>query len=177
MFDTDSEILEIVDEMDLVVGNATRKTIHDNDLIHRAVHIFLFNPNGEIFVQKRSARKDRHPLKVDSSAAGHVSPGEAYLEAANRELKEELSISEELREVLRVPPCPATGYEHVVLFQACTDEEPVLNLEEAIGGWFLTPDQLSYAMKTSPDDFVPAFILLWDKYQGRPDEGSDSASP
>jgi 16S rRNA (adenine1518-N6/adenine1519-N6)-dimethyltransferase len=177
MFGTDSEILDIVDEKDLVVGSATRKTIHENGLIHRAVHVFVFNPNGRIFVQKRSAHKDRYPLKVDSSAAGHVDPGETYLEAAKRELREELSISRELSEILRLPPSPDTGCEHVVLFQACTDEEPVLNLEEAIGGWFLTPDQLSCAMKTSPNDFVPAFILLWDKYQGRPDEGRDPASP
>jgi len=173
MFDTDLEILEIVDEDDRAVGRATRKEIHDHDLLHRAVHVFVLNLRGEIFVQRRSEYKDRHPLKIDSSAAGHVDPGETYLEAAHRELREELSISQDLKEILRLPPSLETGHEHVVLFEAVTEEEPALNLREAIEGWFLTPGQLSQTMKTNPHDFVPAFLLLWDKYQGKMNESRD----
>lgn len=170
MFDTDLEILEIVDEDDRVVGRAARKEIHDHNLLHRAVHVFVFNLRGAIFVQKRSVSKDRHPLKLDSSAAGHVDPGETYTEAAHRELSEELSISPHLREILRLPPSQETGYEHVVLFEAVTEEIPVLNRHEAVGGWFLTPAELSHAMKVNPHDFVPAFVLLWDKYQDKMNE-------
>ncbi|MEI8183295.1 MAG: NUDIX domain-containing protein [Desulfomonile sp.] len=77
-YSTDSEILETVGAADRVTGQATRREIHDKGLLHRAVHIFVFNSSGEIFVQRRAGHKDRHPLKLDSSAAGHVDPGESY---------------------------------------------------------------------------------------------------
>ena len=38
--------------------------------------------DGELFLQKRSRLKDRHPNVWDSSAAGHVDAGEEYDEAA-----------------------------------------------------------------------------------------------
>ena len=84
--------------------------------MHRAVHIFVFNEAGEIYVQRRSEAKDRHPGKLDSSAAGHVDPGESYHETAMRELREEIGIKRTLEEVFRVQASEITDHEHVVLF-------------------------------------------------------------
>ena len=50
-------------------------------------------PPGELFLQKRSPWKDKHPNKWDSSAAGHLDAGEDYETAARRELSEELGLS------------------------------------------------------------------------------------
>ena len=92
MYSTDSEILEIVDSHDKVIGTGTRGEIHRMGFFHRAVHMFVFNPAGQVYIQRRSRSKDRHPGKLDSSAAGHVDPGETYEETAIRELQEELGI-------------------------------------------------------------------------------------
>jgi len=87
------ELYDIVDEADRVVGQATRGECHGNpDLIHRVVHIFLFNHAGELLLQKRSANKDIQPGKWDTSVGGHVDGGERYGEAARRELAEELGV-------------------------------------------------------------------------------------
>lgn len=167
MHSTDDEILEVVDENDVVVGLATRKEIHQKKLIHRAVHIFLFNSAGSLFVQRRSPRKDTHPLKLDSSAAGHVDPGERYVDAAARELYEELGLRAQLEEVLRLPPSEETGFEHVVLYATCTDLTPLVDPDEIIEGSFVPPQELSAKMSQNADDFVPAFLRLWERYQGR----------
>ncbi|MBI4962681.1 MAG: NUDIX domain-containing protein [Desulfomonile tiedjei] len=161
---TDEEILEIVDSRDKVIGKATRAEIHRKGLMHRAVHIFVFNSQGEIYVQRRSEVKDRHPLKLDSSAAGHVDPGESYEQTAVRELEEELGIPARVRQVLRVAACEQTDNEHVMLFKVETDQEPVPNPEEVKWGGFMALGKLSSMMKETPEDFVPAFILLWNKF-------------
>ena len=86
------ELFDIVDELNQVTGQGTRREIHEGSLRHRAVHMFLVNKHGAVLLQKRSLWKDRQPGKWDSSAAGHLDAGESYEEAAVRELKEELGV-------------------------------------------------------------------------------------
>ncbi|MEP6822650.1 MAG: 16S rRNA (adenine(1518)-N(6)/adenine(1519)-N(6))-dimethyltransferase RsmA, partial [Chthoniobacterales bacterium] len=97
------EPFAVVDAADRVIGAAPRSTVHGNNLLHRAVHILLFNDAGEVFLQKRSLLKDRHPGVWDSSAAGHVDAGEEYDDAAERDLKEELGVQSRLERVLKLP--------------------------------------------------------------------------
>ncbi|MCP3925821.1 MAG: NUDIX domain-containing protein [Desulfobacterales bacterium] len=87
------EIFDIVDKNDVVTGIAARSEVHGNpDLIHRVVHILVFNSKGELFLQKRSINKDIQPGKWDTSVGGHLDSGETYEEAGFREMKEELYI-------------------------------------------------------------------------------------
>jgi isopentenyl-diphosphate Delta-isomerase len=169
VYSTDSEILEIVDSHDTVIGTGTRGEIHRMGFFHRAVHMFVFNPAGQVYIQRRARSKDRHPGKLDSSAAGHVDPGETYEETAIRELQEELGIRAEVKEILRVPASEQTDNEHVVLFEVVSESEPVPNPEEIQWGAFMSREKVTKLMDQSPDDFVPAFILLWRKFiqQGR----------
>ena len=158
------EILDVIDENDVVISRATRKEVHSNGLPHRAVHIFLFNSSGQIYGQRRSANKDSHPLKLDSSAAGHLDSGENYAEAAVRELFEELSINTDLEEEFRFGPDARTDNERVALFTCRCDDTPMPNLDEIIHGDFWIPADLSTAMSLNAGDFVPAFVTLWSMY-------------
>ena len=69
-----------------------RSEVHRLGLLHRAVHVLVFNSRGEIFLQKRSMTKDREPGKWDSSSSGHVDSGEDYDACAVRELREEIGL-------------------------------------------------------------------------------------
>lgn len=161
------EILDIINEADQVIGSASRREIHASGLSHRAVHIFLFNSLGEIYVQKRSKHKDNHPLKLDSSAAGHIDSGEDYFEAAHRELMEELNLRADLVEELRFGPDIATDNERVVLYTCISDHEPKPNPDEIVSGSFWRPAELTRAMSERPAEFVPAFVLLWELYRNK----------
>jgi isopentenyldiphosphate isomerase len=87
------EIFDVVDPEGRPVGRARRSEVHGNPaLIHRAVHVLVFNPEGCLYLQKRSADKDIQPGKWDTSVGGHVGLGEAVEEAARREMREELGI-------------------------------------------------------------------------------------
>lgn len=83
-----------MDESGRVIGRAPRSACHGNpELLHQAVHVFVLNRAGEVFLQKRSARKDVQPGKWDTSVGGHVDEGETPGAAASRELREELGLS------------------------------------------------------------------------------------
>jgi len=89
------EMLEVVDKDGKVQGLAKRSDIHrDPSLIHRVVHVLVFDNKGRLLLQKRSMNKDVAPGKWDTSVGGHVNPGEGILEAAKREMKEELGVTD-----------------------------------------------------------------------------------
>ena len=52
----DAEMLSVVDSDDHVVGTERRDKIHELGLRHRAVHVLIFNNNGDLFLQKRGVR-------------------------------------------------------------------------------------------------------------------------
>ena len=84
------EIFDLVNERDEVVGQATRSEVHAKRLMHRAVHILVFSPEGKLLLQRRSKTKDQCPDVWGTSCAGHVDSGEDYDSSARREYGEEL---------------------------------------------------------------------------------------
>ena len=88
-----TEYFDIVDDNDNVIGSALRSECHgDPSLVHRTAHVLVFNPAGQLLLQKRSIHKDIQPGKWDTSVGGHLDPGESYRDAAIREMAEELGI-------------------------------------------------------------------------------------
>ncbi len=62
-------------------------------MIHKVVHVLVFNKKGEILLQKRALNKDVAPGRWDTSVGGHVSIGENLIFSSKREMQEELSIN------------------------------------------------------------------------------------
>lgn len=160
------EIFDVVNERDEVIGRETRREVHRIGLKHRAVHVFVFNARGEVFLQKRSITKDTHPGVWDSSASGHLDCGEDYDACVMRELREEigLKLSECPRRVFKVSPCDETGQEFVWLYR-CSDEGPfTLHPEEIERGDWFTSERVTEWIEERPQDFAPAFVLIWKKF-------------
>jgi len=158
------ELLDFVDEHDVVQGQASRDEIHRQSLMHRACHMLLFNTAGEVFVQKRSSHKDNDPGLWDSSAAGHVDAGECYIDCAVRELEEELGLQvgrEELVEVFKLPPVPATGMEFARVYTLVSDSVLRLDPIEIDAGLWLAPAALSGWIDTQPEVITVALRKIW----------------
>lgn len=86
------EFVDVVDAHDNIVGSASREEAHKKELLHRGVSVLVFNPEGKVFIQKRSPKKDLFPSLWECSMSGHVKKGETAKDAALRELDEELGI-------------------------------------------------------------------------------------
>ncbi len=86
------EILDVVDERDVVVGQAPRREVYANRLCHRAAFVLARDPDGRIFVHRRTARKLVFPSLYDMFVGGVVGAGETYDAAAQREAAEELGV-------------------------------------------------------------------------------------
>ena len=161
----EEERFPVVDEMDRILRYAYRSKVHGDNLRHRAVHILIFNDAGEVYLQKRSRRKDRHPLLWDSSAAGHVCAGEGYDEAAQRELQEELGINVPLEKVLKVSASIRTGQEFIWLYRGQLDGELRPNRSEIEAGAFFTQSVVEGWIGARPEDFAPGFMECWEAYR------------
>jgi len=162
---TTSERFPIVDKKDRILGSASRSEVHGNNLLHRAVHILIFNDAGEVYLQQRSRWKDRHPLKWDSSAAGHVAAAERYDETARRELKEELGVSVPLRKILKLPAARRTDHEFIWLYKGVVSSELAPNKCEIQRGIFLSPAVVDGWTSARPEDFAPGFLECWNAYR------------
>jgi 16S rRNA (adenine1518-N6/adenine1519-N6)-dimethyltransferase len=159
--DGPKESFPVVNEHDQVLGTAPRSQVHANNLLHRAVHVLVFNSAGEVFLQLRSRGKDRHPLAWDSSAAGHVEGREQYDETAARELREELGIEIPLEKVAKLPASERTGYEFICLYRGAHDGELRPNPSEIEAGRFFPRSIVDGWIKARPQEFAPGFVECW----------------
>ena len=162
---TTSGRVPIVDKKDRIAGSASRSQVHGNNLLHRAVHILIFNEAGDVYLQQRSRWKDRHPLKWDSSAAGHVGAAESYDETARRELKEELGVSMPLQKISKLPAAPCTDYEFIWVYRGVVSGDLVPNKCEIERGTFLPPAVVDGWTLARPVDFAPGFLECWKAYR------------
>lgn len=152
------EYFPIVDEEGNVIGEAPRSVCHDGKsfLLHPVVHLKLFNPEGEMFLQKRSSSKDIQPGKWDTSVGGHVDPGESVEDALARETREELGIT-------GLKPAFDRKYiwksdrerELVYSYSAVTDKVPVVDPGEIDDGRFWSVKEITQNL--GRDIFTPNF--------------------
>lgn len=159
------EWFDVVNERDEVVGRERRAVVHARGLWHRAVHVLVFNPAGEVFLQKRSMTKDMSPGLWDSSCSGHLDAGEAYDAAAQRELGEELGVrlpwSPE--RWLRIEACEETGWEFCWVYRLAHAGPFSLHPEEIECGAWYAPAKVTALVAAKPGDYCPAFRLIWSR--------------
>jgi isopentenyldiphosphate isomerase len=87
------EILDIIDEIDNVIGQATREECHSNpNIMHRTVHFVVVDKeNKKVLLTRRSIHKNHDGGKI-TFLGEHVLSGESYEQGLKRGVKEELGI-------------------------------------------------------------------------------------
>ncbi|MBB5353326.1 16S rRNA (adenine1518-N6/adenine1519-N6)-dimethyltransferase [Haloferula luteola] len=164
----EDEVFDVVNEADEVVGQATRKEVHEKDLLHRAVHAFVINGRGELLLQRRSLLKDKHPGVWDSSVSGHLDAGEDYDRAVVRELEEEMGVVDvDPQEVGKIAPCAETGWEHVTLYQVRWEGRPSFPCAEIDAVLWLSAGEIDAWVASRPEDFASGFVECWKLARGR----------
>jgi len=163
--DVHGEMFDVVDEQDHVLRKASRHEVHKHGWRHRAVHIFVFNRAGELFLQKRSRWKDMHPLRWDSSAAGHLNAGDDYEETALREIHEEMGVEvAQVKLLARIEAGAMTGWEFVHLFRAEHEGPFRLPPAEIETGGFFPLEVIREWIERRPEDFATGFLECFGRW-------------
>lgn len=164
-----AEIFDVVDANDCILRQESRSTVHREKLFHRAVHVFVFNTAGQLFLQRRSMTKDTAPGKWVSSCSGHVDAGENYDAAAHRELGEEIGLYQpgQMERIFKESPCKQTGYEFVWVYKCLAEGPFVLDPDEISEGQWIAIADLNRWLEDRPRDFAWSFSHLWAKFIGQ----------
>jgi isopentenyldiphosphate isomerase len=161
-----SELVDVVDAADRVVGTASRADVRARNLRHRATYILVFNSRGQLFVHQRTAEKDVYPSYYDVAVGGVVGAGESYDVGARRELAEELGIT-------AVEPRPILSFQYDDgdnrvngRVYSCTYDGPIaLQAEEIAAGEWLDLDVVFERVQTQPfcPDGLDALLHYLDR--------------
>jgi len=149
-------MLEVVDAEGRVLRLATRAECHSHpSLIHRSVCVLVYDPDGRLYLQRRSMRKDLYAGMWDLSATGHVRPTESWEAAARRELHEELGIEARLEHVLTTVVHVPQETELAAVFR-CRHGGPMqLDPHEVSDGRFVEPSEVA-----AQPDLTPYAVTL-----------------
>src|SRR6476659_3830313 len=96
--------IAVADESNRFVRWEERRTIHEQQLVHRSIHVVIFDSTGRLLIQRRHASKQTYPRYWDVSCAGHVEESDytrgpdddldaVYAAVAAREVEEELGVT------------------------------------------------------------------------------------
>lgn len=166
----ESEQLILVDDQDRELGPSSKAQCHEGrGTLHRAFSLFVFNPAGELLIQRRSASKRLWPLFWSNSCCSHPRWGETMDEAVHRRLQQELRIGADLTYLFKFEyhaQFDAHGAEHELcwVYAGQSETEAVEVNGNEIDAWrFIAPDALDREMAQRPDAFTPWFKLEWKR--------------
>lgn len=141
--DNSDELLPLVDETGQVIGSATRGKCHDGSrLLHPVVHLHVFNPQGQLYLQKRPEWKDIQPGKWDTAVGGHIDFGEDTATALRREAREEIGLEDFTPEFLTRYVFESPRDKELVNAYRTTVEAIPTPSDELDGGRFWSPDEI-----------------------------------
>lgn len=161
--------ITFVDRDDIVIGHGTKTDALDNGYIHRIARVFIFDEAGNLLIQKRSPTV-RLPNRWDVSVAGHVDQGETYIQAALRECKEEVGVTDLPLTLLgkvytEENDEPQLKRRFNTLFRAVCAEPFEVATEEVAEVKWIALDELTLLMGQVPDDFTEGFQLSYQYYK------------
>ena len=156
------ELVDIVDEFDHVVDSVPRRVMRAERLRHRVVFIAVVDGMGRLLVHRRSPAKDVWPGWCDIAVGGVVGAGETYLEAAHRELAEEIGVTTETLAELDLGESRPYDDDQVSLLARCylvTSEGPfTFDDGEVVEAWWVHRDGLDDLLVR--EKFLPDSLAL-----------------
>ena len=139
-------------------------------LLVRQGKVDLLDEHGAVYVQRRADWMGWYPGHWTLSVMGHVSSGETYEQAAERELWEELGIQCELKRIAKVktPDWPygdIVEREYLAVFDGHVRNPEITLSKETREGKFVGFEDLVRMAGDQPDKLTPDTLLALEVYQ------------
>ena len=166
----DADTLILVDEADREVGHMGKAQCHDGrGILHRAFSLLIFNPEGELLLQKRAAGKRLWPLYWSNSCCSHPRRFESMEAATQRRLHEELGLRCPLDFLFKFQyqaQWDQSGAENELcsVYIGHVDSPIRVDPAEIAEVRWVSPGQLQEEMaQRRPGQFTPWFIMEWQR--------------
>ena len=166
---SENELLILVDNDDRETGNLSKAECHDGDgILHRAFSVFLFNDQGELLLQQRSAEKRLWPMFWTNTCCSHPRQGESMEIATERRLQQELGTAAALEFVYKFSyhaRFDDRGSENELcsVYLGRLEREAVANKTEIAELRFIGADALNDEIGAHAERFTPWFKMEWQR--------------
>lgn len=156
----------LVNEQDEPLGFMEKLEVHQKGLLHRAFSIFIFNKEGRMLLQQRSADKYHSAGLWTNACCSHPRPNEEIKDAAARRLQEELGFETGLEKVFQF--IYRAGFENGLteheldhVFAGEYNGEVQLNKQEVISAGFRKMNEIKRSLASQPELFTAWFRIAF----------------
>lgn len=161
------ELFDVVNDKDQVIDRLSRSEVHARSLLHRSVHMLVFDSDGHVFLQLRNDDRDCDPGLWDSSVGGHLQSGETYDHAIIREADEELGIKLNATptRLFKLQASQETAYEFCWVYQLIDDGPFQIDPNEAADGRWFSDQEIDDWVAAAPRSMTSSFRMIWHRYR------------
>ena len=166
---SENELLILVDNDDRETGNLSKAECHDGDgILHRAFSVFLFNDQGELLLQQRSAEKRLWPKFWTNTCCSHPRQGESMDLATERRLQQELNTGSALEFIYKFEYQARFGElgsenELCSVYLGRMNREAAANDTEIAALRYVSAEDLQNEFDAQPEQFTPWFKMEWQR--------------
>ncbi len=157
-----------VNEENKVIGLRPRKDFYGGKIIHRGVHLMLFNSKNEIAIMKRSMNKRWYPGLYTFSVSGTVDD-ETNDECIKRETKEEIGMDVPFKSLFTFKHSDDQDSAFATLYSAISDLEFTPDPQEISQVDWVTLDWLKNDMLNYPTKYTHSMLegmkIYYEKYK------------
>lgn len=166
----EAESLILVDEADREVGYLSKDRCHEGrGVLHRAFSLLIFNDQGELLLQRRSAAKRLWPHYWSNSCCSHPRRAETMEAAIHRRLHEELGLACALHFLFKFQyqaQFDNVGAEHELcsVFIGRSTGRVRIDHNEISDWRWVSPERLAAEMGgAGAERFTPWFAMEWER--------------
>lgn len=158
----------LVDENDQPIGAMEKLEAHEKALLHRAISVIIYNPEGKWLLQQRTFEKYHSKGLWTNTACSHPYPGEITVDAAARRLAEEMGITADLKEIFSFTykqelENGLTEHELDHVFVGYSNQTPVPHPEEVRDYKFVSTDELTKDITENPEKYTVWFKIIFNR--------------
>lgn len=161
----DDEIVAVYDADGRLTETAPRSLVRARNLRHACVAVLVRNGSDQVYLHRRTETKDVYPGHYDVVAGGVLQPGETPMNAALREVEEELGVTG-----VALVPLGEAEYEddvaryHAFGYLADYDGPIRWQPEEVAWGAWVTLGELRAMIADPNRRFAPDTLALLEKW-------------